>query len=110
MTETKTETPDALFSICARDDDAMKAAKQMFSAARGEEKNAARVRVLRLRFQALHAHSVMLSARLALAADELRETRAALKFYAPEVLREIDRKAFNNNVATSSYNEVFNTG
>ena len=90
MTETKTETPDLLFSISQRDDDAMKAAKQMFSAATGEAKNTARVRVLRLRFLALHAHSVMLSSRLALCADDLRETRAALKFYGPEVLREIE--------------------
>jgi len=90
MTETKTETPDLLFSISARDSDEMQAAKNAFTNATGRARDDARVQLLVARLSALENHATLLANRLYLAQADIADTRASLRYFAPDVAREIE--------------------
>ena len=88
--ETKTETRDPLFSISEKDAPELAAAKARFSAARGVARNDARVQLLVARLSALENHATMLTDRLYHAQADIADTRASLRYFAPDVAREIE--------------------
>ena len=88
--ETKTETRDALFSVVAKDAPELAAKRRAFIVATGRARDDARVQLLIARLAALENHATLLANRLYLAQADIADTRASLRYFAPDIAREIE--------------------